>query len=164
MAGTAMLRVYSKQMRTLAIDLGARRVGFALSDQGGRFATPYEVAQVTSSTQAIEAALRIIDREEVERIVVGLPLNMDGTIGPAARQAIDWGHDLSRRSGRPVVFVDERLSSFDAEQSLISCKKSGEKLTRKRKKKQLDALAAAGFLQEFLDGKIDAVELRSSES
>jgi putative Holliday junction resolvase len=150
-------------MRTLAIDLGARRVGFAMSDQGGRLATPYEVGQVTSATQATEAGLRIIDREGVERIVVGLPLNMDGTIGPAAKQTIAWGQNLASRSGKPLIFVDERLSSFDAEQTLVSRKKRGEKLTRKRKKQQLDAIAAAAFLQEFLDGKIGAVSVSGEQ-
>ena len=58
-----------------------------------------------------------------------------------------------------VVFVDERLSSFDAEQQLIDRKRGGEKITRKRKKQQLDALAAAGFLQAFLDGKLPAIDV-----
>ena len=145
-------------MRTLAIDLGSRRVGFALSDQGGRFATPYEVFQVTSPAQAGDRAIQIIDREGIERIVLGLPLNMDDSVGPAARQAISWGRELSQRSGKPVVFVDERLSSFEAEQGLIERKRGGEKITRKRKKEQLDALAAAGFLQAFLDGRLPAIE------
>lgn len=146
-------------MRTLAIDLGSRRVGFALSDQGGRFATPYEVFQVTSPAQAVERANQIIEREGVERIVLGLPLNMDDSVGPAARQTIAWGAELAQRSGKPVVFVDERLSSFEAEQGLIERKRGGEKITRKRKKEQLDALAAAGFLQAFLDGKLQALDV-----
>jgi len=145
-------------LRTLAIDLGSRRVGFALSDQGGRFATPYEVVEVTSPAQASEAALRIITREGVERIVLGLPLNMDDTVGPAAKQTATWGRELSDKSGKPLVLVDERLSSFDAEQQLNARKRGGEKLTRKRKKEQLDAIAAAGFLQAFLDGKLAAIE------
>ena len=146
-------------MRTLAIDLGSRRVGFALSDEGGRFATPYEVFQVTSPAQATDRAIQIIDKEAVERIVLGLPLNMDDSVGAAAKQTLAWGRELSERSSKPVVFVDERLSSFEAEQSLIDRKRGGEKITRKRKKEQLDALAAAGFLQAFLDGKLAAIEV-----
>ena len=145
-------------MRTLAIDLGSRRVGFALSDEGGRFATPYEVFQVTSPAQAAERATRIIVKEGVARIVLGLPLNMDDSLGPAAKQTIAWGRELSERSRRPVVFVDERLSSFEAEQSLIERKRGGERITRKRKKEQLDALAAAGFLQAFLDGRLPPID------
>ena len=146
-------------MRTLAIDLGTRRVGFALSDEGGRFATPYEVVEVTSPAQAAEAALRIISREGAERIVLGLPLNMDDSVGPAAKQTAAWGRELADRSGKPLLLVDERLSSFDAEQSLNQRKRSGEKLTRKRKKEQLDAIAAAGFLQAFLDGKLAPIDV-----
>jgi len=145
-------------LRTLAIDLGARRVGFALSDEGGQFAMPYEVVEVTSPAQAADAALRIITREGVERIVLGLPLNMDDSIGPAARQTVAWGRELSKKSGKALAFVDERLSSFDAEQTLIERKRSGEHITRNQKKKQLDAMAAAGFLQAFLDGKLHAIE------
>jgi putative Holliday junction resolvase len=146
-------------VRTLAVDLGARRVGLALSDEGAKFATPYEVVQVTSPEQARDAVIRVVEKEGVERIVVGLPLNMDDTIGPQARKAIEWGRDVESRSGKPVVFVDERLSSFDAEQQLIDRKRGGEHITRKGKKERLDALAASSFLQAFLDGKLEAQDV-----
>jgi putative Holliday junction resolvase len=144
-------------MRTLAIDLGTRRVGLALSDEGGRFATPFDVLEVQMPQQAAEAVLKVIEKEDVRRLVVGLPLNMDDSVGPAARQAIQWGQDLSRQSALPVCFVDERLSSFAAEQQLVDRKRGGEKITRKGKKQRLDALAAAGFLQAFLDGKLPEI-------
>lgn len=141
-------------MRTLAIDLGARRVGLALSDEGGRFATPYEVLTVSSPGQAANAVARVVEREGVERLVMGLPLNMDDSVGPQARQAVAWGRALGERVGKPVVFVDERLSSFDAEQQIIARKRGGEKITRLRRKERLDAIAAATVLQEFLDGRL----------
>lgn len=141
-------------MRTLAIDLGARRVGLALSDEGGRFATPLEVLTVSSPDQALAQVLPVIEKEGVEQIVLGLPLNMDDTVGPAARSTLTWGQSLAAKSGKPVLYVDERLSSFAAEQSLIDRKRAGEKLTRQRKKQQLDAIAAASFLQQFLDGQL----------
>ena len=141
-------------MRTLAIDLGSRRIGLALSDEGGRLATPHEVLTVSTPGHALHPIVTIIEREGVERLVVGLPLNMDGTLGPQARATIAWASELGARSGKPVLFVDERLSSFDAEQQLAARKRGGERLTRKRKKQQLDALAAATFLQAFLDGKL----------
>ena len=146
-------------MRTLAIDFGARRIGLALSDAGGRFATPYDVLTVGAPERAVDPILKVIEKEGVERLVVGLPLNMDGSAGPAARKAVEWARALAERAGRPVVFVDERLSSFDAEQQLIERKRAGEKLTRRRKKEQLDAIAAAGFLQEYLDGRPAPQEL-----
>ena len=146
-------------MRTLAVDLGTRRVGLALGDEGGRFATPYDVLTVTSPEQAMDLVAEVIRKESVDRVVVGLPLNMDGTAGAAARDAARWGKALAARVGKPVVFVDERLSSFDAEQRLTDRKRAGEKLTRKRKKQQLDAVAAAAFLQEFLDGAAAALDV-----
>jgi putative Holliday junction resolvase len=151
-------------MRTLAIDLGTRRIGLALSDAGGSWATPLEVLTVTDPAQAIGPILAVLKKEDVRRVVVGLPLNMDGTTGPAARQAVAWAAGLAASAGSagtPVelVFVDERLSSFDAEQRLNDRKRAGERLTRKRRKEQLDAVAAAGFLQSFLDGRLPAVDV-----
>src|SRR5947209_19603080 len=140
-------------MRTLAIDLGTRRVGLALSDEGGRFATPLDVIDVSSPEHAVNQIIPVIKREGVQRLVVGVPLNMDGSVGPAARDAAKWGRELSTRSNVPLVLLDERLSSFDAEQQLIDRKRGGEKITRQAKKRRLDAIAAAGFLQAFLDGK-----------
>jgi putative holliday junction resolvase len=145
-------------MRTLAVDLGTRRVGLALSDEGGKFATAYDVVEVTSPGQATGAVLAVISKEDVQRIVVGLPLNMDDTVGPQARQTMEWGRDLENKSGKPVIFVDERLSSFDAEQQLIERKRGGEHITRKGKKERLDAIASATFLQAFLDGKLPPYE------
>jgi putative holliday junction resolvase len=143
-------------VRTLAIDLGTRRIGLALSDAGGKWATPYDVIPVTHPDQAIYPILQLIDREEVRRLVVGLPLNMDGTTGPAARDTAIWAQKMATRAKVELIFVDERLSSFTAEQKLNDRKRAGEKLTRQKKKQQLDAVAAAGFLQEFLDGKLPA--------
>ena len=151
-------------MRTLAIDLGARRVGLALSDAGGRWATPHDVLNVSDPAQAVAPILKLVHEEDVQQLVVGLPLNMDGTTGPAARKTIEWATGLAASAARSlgplkIIFVDERLSSFEAEQQLTDRKRAGEKLTRKRKKEQLDAIAAAGFLQAFLDGKLAPIDL-----
>ncbi len=146
-------------MRHLAIDLGNRRIGLAMSDEGGQYATPHQVLEVTDPAQAVGPILDLIAREGVQRLVVGLPLNMDGSLGPQAQQTITWARTLARQAALPVLFIDERLSSFDAEQQLIQRKRSGEKLTRKRKKKQLDALAAATFLQDLLDGRLNPIDI-----
>jgi putative Holliday junction resolvase len=146
-------------MRTLAIDLGSKRVGLALSDEGGNLATPLAVLQVTSPRQAADEVLKVAAKEGVQRLVVGLPLNMDDSIGPQARNTANWAADLGRRSGLPVVLVDERLSSFEAEQSLAARRRGGEKLTRGMKKERLDAIAATGFLQAYLDGNLGAIDV-----
>lgn len=144
-------------MRTLAIDLGSRRIGLAMSDEGGQFATPHDVLTVNHPDEAIAPVLGLIAREGVRRVVLGLPLNMDDTVGPAAKSVIEWSRKLRQSSVVSLVFVDERLSSFAAEQRLTDRKRGGEKMTRGRKKQMLDAHAAAGFLQEFLDGKLAAI-------
>jgi putative Holliday junction resolvase len=146
-------------MRTLAIDLGDRRVGLALSDEGGKFATPHEVLQVNSPDAALAPILNLIKKENIRRILLGLPLNMDDSLGPAAQKTIQWSHQLSAQIQIPILFVDERLSSFEAEQQLNSRKRAGEKFTRLRKKRQLDALAAANLLQAFLDGKLPPIDI-----
>jgi putative Holliday junction resolvase len=146
-------------MRTLAIDLGERRVGLALSDGSGRWASPLEVLTVSSTQDAAAKVAQAAAHEGAERLVVGLPLNMDDTIGPAARGAIAFGRELAGRCKLPVIFVDERLSSFAAEQSLIEQKRQGRKLTHKAKKERRDAIAAADFLQAFLDGRLKAIDV-----
>jgi len=146
-------------MRTLAIDLGNRRVGLALSDEGARFATPYDVLQVNSPDDALAPIAKLITKEDIKRIVIGLPLNMDDSVGPAAESAVKWGRQLASQSDVQIVYVDERLSSFAAEQRLNDRKRGGAKMTRGQKKQMLDAHAAAGFLQEFLDGKLAALEV-----
>jgi len=149
-------------MRTLAIDLGTRRIGLALSDEGACFATPLDVLQVSNPTQAFAPILALIKKESIQRLVVGLPLNMtDDSLGPQAKSTIQWSHQLSAQSNLPIIFVDERLSSFAAEQSLIDRKRGGEHITRKQKMQRLDALAAASFLQAFLDGKLSALSIPS---
>ena len=146
-------------MRTLAIDLGTRRVGLALSDESGRLASPLQVLEINSPEAALREVGEVARRESVARLVVGLPLNMDDTAGPAARSAAAWGQKLGKLCGLPVVFVDERLSSFAADQNLIEQKRQGRKITRKQKKARQDALAAADFLQGFLDGRLAAVDV-----
>jgi putative Holliday junction resolvase len=146
-------------VRTLAIDFGTRRLGLALSDEGGRFATPLEVLTVGSPQQAIDEILLIVRKEGVERLMVGLPLNMDATIGPAARGVLSFARALAQAADKPLVLVDERLSSFEADESLSERKRGGEKMTRKDRKNRLDAIAAAGILQAFLDGRLPAIDV-----
>ncbi len=147
-------------MRTLAIDLGSRRVGLAISDEGGRFAMPVDVIEVTAPEQAIEPIVALCRKEAVQRIIIGMPLEMaDGSIGPAAREVVLWSGRLAMRIVIPILYVDERLSSFQAEQDLVDEKRAGQHITRAMKKRRLDAQAAAVFLQEFLDGKLAPIEL-----
>jgi putative holliday junction resolvase len=148
-------------MRTLAIDHGMKRIGLALSDEGGRWATPLDVLAVNDPQQALDPIAKLIAREGVQRVVIGLPLNMeDGSISGQAKLTLAWAEKLTALTNLTPVYVDERLSSFEAEQQLVGLKRAGAKMTRKAKKQTLDAVAAAGFLQEFLDGKLAALDLQ----
>ena len=146
-------------MRTLAIDHGGKRIGLALSDEGGRFATPLDV--IANDGSAAGSILKIIRDEGVQRIVIGLPLNMDGTLGGSAKPVLAFARQLAEASKIEPIFVDERLSSFAAEQQLIDHKRAGGKMTRQMKKERLDALAAASFLRAFLDGELAPIDPKS---
>lgn len=143
-------------MRTLAIDYGAKRTGLAMSDQGARFATPVDV--LASDANLVPTIAALAKRESVERIVIGFPMHMDGTSGSTSKQVLSFAKQISEATSIVPLFVDERLSSFEAEQQLIDHKRAGGKMTRKMKKERLDALAAAAFLQAFLDGKLVAID------
>ena len=127
-----------------------------MSDQGARFATPIDVVASDATLVATIAALA--KREAVERIVIGFPLHMDGTPGSTSKQVLSFANEIFAATSIVPTFVDERLSSFVAEQQLIDHKRAGGKMTRKMKKERLDALAAAAFLQAFLDGKLVAID------
>jgi putative pre-16S rRNA nuclease len=130
----------------IAFDHGHRRIGVALSDEGRRLATPHMTIEERDPAKALAAAVALIEAEAPTLIVVGLPMNMDGTEGPAARAARDFATALSRRSNVPAEMWDERLSSHEADVLM-----SGSGLTRKGKKKRRDAIAAQRILTGFLD-------------
>ncbi len=133
-------------MRYLAIDYGLKRTGLAICDADETLASPLEV--LTGQERLVERIADIIRAQKIEGIVVGLPLNMDDTEGSQAAKVRVFADQIARQTGLPVEFCDERLSSFGAEKKL-----QGLKITRKKKKKHLDAIAAAEFLQVFIDEK-----------
>ena len=140
-------------MRYLAIDYGGKRTGLALCDKAEMIASP--VAVIENKAQLMKEILNIVETEQVEAIVVGLPLNMDGSEGPAAKTVRSFARELAVHINIPIVFHDERLSSFEAEEKLAAAD-----LTRKKKKKRLDAIAAAAILQSFLDKKHEEGKLK----
>ncbi len=137
-------------MRLLAIDYGTRRVGFAICDPSEAFVFPVDVATVSSDAGALDAIERAVAEHDAEAIVLGLPLNMDGTEGPSAARVRRFAQSVVGRVNLPVRLVDERQSSLDAEATLVTRKRGGERVTRKRKQAQLDALAAVEFLRAHL--------------
>jgi putative holliday junction resolvase len=133
-------------MRYLAIDYGLKLTGLAICDQSETFVSPHSV--LPASKDLISKIIKIIKDENVEAIVIGLPLNMDDSAGPQAKIVQGFAEILKKRVAVPVLFQDERLTSFAAQEKLV-----GRDLTHKKKKKRIDALAAAEILQAFIDFK-----------
>jgi putative Holliday junction resolvase len=132
-------------MRFLAFDLGEKRSGVAAGDDVTGIVSPVQVIE-TAPPFRMDALLKVIATHKPDAIVIGVPLNMDDTEGPAALAARAVGAELASRSGLPVHFQDERLTSYAADQAMAQ---SGR--THKRKKELRDALAAVEILRDFLD-------------
>ena len=133
-------------MRYLAIDLGERRTGIAAGDDLTGIVSPIEVID-SPRGPALDARLdAVIQSHRPDAIVIGLPLNMDGTEGPAAKSTREFGESLHQRTSVDIHYQDERLTSYAAEQHL-----AGTGRTRKRKRELRDALAAAEILRDYLD-------------
>lgn len=136
-------------MRYLAIDLGDKRTGLAAGDDVTGIVSPVKVVQQARGPALDAAILKEIAEHGPDAIVIGLPLNMDGTEGPSARAARRFGESISRQASIAVHFQDERLSSFAAEEYLHQ---SGR--THKEKRELRDALAAAEILRDYLSRAI----------
>ena len=134
--------------RILGIDWGERWLGFAVSDPMQVLASPSRRADAPSPEEALAAAMREIEEHDVEAVVVGVPFNMDGSLGPMGAAAKDFAESLSRRSGLPVHLWDERLTTLQAEQYL---RKSG--FSRKKRRERRDILSARIILQSFLESR-----------
>ncbi len=131
-------------MRYLAIDYGAKRTGLAVCDAGEMIASP--LAVLHGPKNLIQRIGQIVAAEDIGAVVLGLPLNMDGSEGPQAKRVLAFAEQLKRHLRIPVHLQDERLSSFGAEEKL---REIG--LGRAGKQERRDALAAAEILQTFLD-------------
>jgi putative holliday junction resolvase len=137
--------------RVLGIDAGERRVGLALSDELQLLARPLLVLDRRGGTRAVLDRIReIAAREGVERIVVGWPLNADGSVGRQAKRAEAFAALTTKAVGLPVQLWDERLSTLEAEAVLRA---SGGRRGARRRRGEVDAVAAAVILQQFLDAR-----------
>jgi putative Holliday junction resolvase len=133
-------------MRYLAIDYGAKRTGLAVCDATESMAFPYGVLH--GRKDLAKQIARVVASENIEAIILGLPLNMDGSEGPQAKTVRSFAGELKSQIQVPIHFQDERLSSFGAEQKLEEIG-----LSKGKKRERLDALAAAEILQDFLEYK-----------
>ncbi len=137
----------------LGLDLGARRIGVAGCDGTGLIATGLTTLRKTNFDSVLEPLSRLIEERSVEVLVVGLPYTMDGQIGFQAKKIQKFAHRLSTALDLPVEFVDERLTSYEAEQMLIAQRRSLVTY-----KELIDRKAAAIILQQWLDARREALK------
>ena len=138
-------------MRYLAIDYGTKRTGLAICDSAETIVSP--LAIIHGQKELLKEIAQIVEAEKVEAVVLGLPLNMDDSEGPQSKIVLEFAGKLKEYLHIPVHFQDERLSSFGAEDKLASAK-----FTRGKRRKRLDALAAAEILEAFLEQKENTSE------
>ncbi|SDK92152.1 Holliday junction resolvase RuvX [Alkalibacterium thalassium] len=136
-------------MRVMGLDVGSKTVGVAVSDLFGWTAQGIETVQIREAKNELgfDRLKELIDEFEIEKIVVGLPKNMDGSIGQRAEQSLFYGEQLETLFGLPVIYQDERLTTMQATRMLIE---EGN-TSRKKRKKVIDKLAAVMILQNYLD-------------
>ncbi|MGD8903459.1 MAG: Holliday junction resolvase RuvX [Anaerolineae bacterium] len=138
-------------MRSLALDVGDRRVGVAVSDEAGLLATPLTVIRRTSKADDFRKVARLVREQRAERLVVGHPLNADGSAGPQARRVARYAAALSEALkldglSLRVIMWDEYGSTQRAQQLMIGAGRGA-----RHRKQLIDAAAAAVILQDYLD-------------
>lgn len=133
-------------MRILALDHGTRRVGVAVSDELKMIATPLEYIAPEPFADFLARLKQILAEKEVELILIGLPRNMDGSYGPAAQKVHEFVTVLKTELTVPIKTLDERLTTVQANRSLLQAN-----VRRDQRKEKVDKTAAAILLQSYLD-------------
>ncbi|MCR6096949.1 Holliday junction resolvase RuvX [Salipaludibacillus agaradhaerens] len=135
-------------MKILGLDVGTKTIGVAVSDELGWTAQGVETIKREENDldEAVERLEELIAEHHIAKIVVGLPKNMNGTIGPSGEACQQFAKELSQRTGLKVEMWDERLSTVAAERMLVSAD-----VSRKKRKKVIDKMAAVMILQGYLD-------------
>lgn len=128
------------------LDYGDKTIGVALSDLRRQVATPTEIIRRTKFTEDAARLMQIVAARQICGLILGLPLNMDGSRGPRVQSTETFARNLTRLTDLPIAFWDERLSTVAAERALLEADAS-----RKRRKEVIDAVAAGYILQGALD-------------
>ncbi len=136
----------AREARLLGLDVGTKTIGLALSDVTRSIATPYHTVRRTKFTEDAKVIQEAVEEHEVGALVIGLPINLDGSEGPRAQSTRAFARNLAARIEVPMVFWDERLSTAAVERHLIEAGAS-----RKRRAQVIDRMAAAYILQGALD-------------
>lgn len=137
--------------RIMALDVGKARLGVALSDELKIIAQPYRTIRRSNLKQDMRTLAEVVAEHEVERIVVGLPLRMQGDMGPAAEMTLEFVERMRKTIRHPIVTWDERLTSVQAERALLE-----SDMNRRRRREKIDQVAAAIILQSYLDSQCKA--------
>ena len=132
-------------MKCLGMDLGTKTLGLAISDSLGLIASPYKVLRYDDINKLIDEVIEIIDKEKIETLVLGLPKNMNNSLGFASERSMNFKKLLEEKIDKEVMLIDERLSTVEAENILI-----GADVSRKKRKKVIDEMAAAIILDTYL--------------
>ncbi|MGH1396038.1 MAG: Holliday junction resolvase RuvX [Trichormus sp.] len=138
----------TKYISALGLDVGRKRIGIAGCDRTGLIATGITTLERTSFEQDVANIRNLVEERQVEVLVVGLPYSMDGSLGFQARQIQKFANRLAKVLQLPIEYVDERLTSFQAEQLLIA-----ENRSPSRHKGLIDRKAASLILQQWLDNR-----------
>ena len=136
----------AREARLLGLDVGTKTIGLALSDVTRSIATPYHTVRRTKFTEDAKVIQEAVKEHEVGALVIGLPINLDGSEGPRAQSTRAFARNLAARIEVPMVFWDERLSTAAVERHLLEAGAS-----RKRRAQVIDRMAAAYILQGALD-------------
>lgn len=143
-----MVNEHAKYVSALALDVGRKRIGIAGCDKTGLIATGITTIERTAFNEDIEQLRQLVKTRDVNVLVVGLPYNMDGTLGFQARHVQKFANRVSKILNLPVEYIDERLTSFQAEQMILA-----ENRSPSRNKGLIDRKAAALILQQWLDAR-----------
>jgi len=133
-------------MRYLGLDLGTKTLGIAISDKTGLIASSYKTIKYEDQKSLLKETKSIIEEEKIEKVILGLPLNMNNTGGESVKRTKEFKENLETLINVPIDFQDERLSTIAAERVLIDAD-----LSRKKRKEVIDQLAAVVILQNYLD-------------
>ena len=134
-------------MRYLGLDLGSRTLGMALSDSSGIIASSYKIIRHDEEYERlVQDVWDVVQEKNIDALVLGLPKNMNNTIGPKGELSLKFKDMLEKRTHLPVYLEDERLTTKEAENLLIK-----NDTSRKKRKKVIDSMAATIILQSYLD-------------
>ncbi len=142
----ALRAALQRNQRLLGLDIGKKTVGLALSDPGFTVASPVATIRRTKFTADAKELLKLVAERNVGGLVIGLPLNMDGTEGPRCQSVRQFAANLLKLQDMPILFWDERMSTMAVEREMIA-----HDVTRAKRGKTIDQAAAAFILQGTLD-------------